>query len=803
MEVDTETRRRQAAETSTTEDWEHLWDLFHSLIDQPQRQWEERLAALPATIAKEVRGLLAAHRSSGDFLRSPLIKDSGSQSEAESLTTATDTATSADPLLGQQVGPYLVRQVLGEGGMGIVFLADQQQPLRRRVALKVLKIGFAARQVMARFEAERQALVMMGHPNVATAFDIGSTDDGRPYMAMEYVAGLPIDAYCDRFRLSLEQRLDLMIDVCRGVSHAHLRGVIHRDLKPSNILVTVVDGEVVPKVIDFGIAKAIGTPLTDRPAVTELGTLIGTPEYMSPEQADLAGLEVGASSDIYSLGVVLYRLLAGILPFSSEELRQKGYGNLCRLLLERPPKAPSEHFAELDDEPKHWIAACRQSTPESLQRRLAGRLDEIVLQALDKDSTQRQRSVRALAHQLAAVAPMDRPSRSSMDAEDQGSAIGRRPGIVAVAVVLMLVLAAGGYIVAHRFIDGAGEMAEDGDAVETLSTEPAEVSADPASADPASADPASADPSGATTPESVGARPPSTALSDLIVPSVAITFDDVPSMSEDLTLQEVQEVNASLLRTLDEFAVPAVAFVTGEDLMLPWQGGARRRLIEDWIEAGFELGNHTNSHGSYHRLTVEAYQQDVQRAHEALRGVLPADRPLRFFRHPFLHTGRDREHRVVLETFLHGLGYRVAPVSVEAQDWLFDDAYRKIQDDSDPSTRQRLVEAYLDLNDASFSFAEGLADDLFAAPIPLVLLVHATQLNAEALPRLLQRLDDRGYRFISLDQALSHPAYERGDEDGGIEGLTWLFRWMVAEGRAVPWKSEPQAPDWVRELANQ
>jgi serine/threonine protein kinase len=225
--------------------------------------------------------------------------------------SVSDRRTGIEPPAGVQrrIGPYRILEVLGQGGMGIVYLAEQEQPLRRRVALKVIKLGMDTREVIARFNTERQALALMSHPNIARVFDAGSSDEGRPYFVMEYVPGIPITDYCDRNRLSTRDRLALFIPVCQAVQHAHQKGVIHRDLKPSNVLVAIEDGRPVPKVIDFGVAKATNQQLTEQTFFTRHGVLLGTPEYMSPEQADPGPLEVDTTTDIYSLGVLLYELL--------------------------------------------------------------------------------------------------------------------------------------------------------------------------------------------------------------------------------------------------------------------------------------------------------------------------------------------------------------------------------------------------------------------------------------------------------------------------------------------------------------
>jgi len=235
-------------------------------------------------------------------------------------------STGSANILGSQIGPYKLLSVLGEGGFGVVYIAEQQRPIRRRVALKIIKLGMDTKQVIARFDVERQSLALMDHPNIARVFDAGVTDTGRPYFVMELVKGLSITEHCDRQKLSIEDRLRLLIQVCEAVHHAHQKGIIHRDIKPSNILVTIHDDKAVPKIIDFGVAKAISQPLTERTLFTEQGQLIGTPEYMSPEQAGLGGQDIDTRTDIYSLGVLLYELLTGVQPFDPETLRQNYTG---------------------------------------------------------------------------------------------------------------------------------------------------------------------------------------------------------------------------------------------------------------------------------------------------------------------------------------------------------------------------------------------------------------------------------------------------------------------------------------------
>ncbi|MFC1605089.1 protein kinase, partial [Planctomycetota bacterium] len=314
---------------------------------------------------------------------------------------------------GGQIGRYKLLHIVGEGGMGIVYLAQQVEPVKRQVALKVIKPGMDSKRVIARFEAEQQALALMEHPHIARVYDAGLAPSGRPYFVMEYVKGISVTEHCDKYKLTIEQRLHLFLHVCEAVQHAHQKGIIHRDLKPSNILVVIQDQEMIPKVIDFGVARAISQPLTEQTLYTEQGQLIGTPEYMSPEQADLSSQDIDTRTDIYSLGVILYELLTGILPFESEIFRTGGIDHIRKVICETEPKTPSTRLSKTSVEDSAESARCRQTDVRTLCRKLNGDLDWITLKALEKDPTRRYSTVDAMAadiwnylnHQPVSAAP--------------------------------------------------------------------------------------------------------------------------------------------------------------------------------------------------------------------------------------------------------------------------------------------------------------------------------------------------------------------------------------------------------------
>ena len=300
----------------------------------------------------------------------------------------------------QWIGRYKILQKLGEGGCGVVYMAEQTEPVRRKVALKVIKPGMDTKQVIARFEAERQALALMDHPNIAKVLDAGTTDKGRPYFVMELVKGIRITDYCDQNHLPTSERLGLFTQVCHAIQHAHQKGIIHRDIKPSNILVTLHDGVPVPKVIDFGIAKATEQPLTTKTVFTAVGQFMGTPAYMSPEQAELSGLDIDTRSDIYALGVLLYELLTGKTPFDARELLQAGLDEMRRRIREEEPVRPSTRLSTMVAADLTEVAHQRQSEPAKLTRFIRGDLDWIVMKCLEKDRTRRYETANGLAMDL-------------------------------------------------------------------------------------------------------------------------------------------------------------------------------------------------------------------------------------------------------------------------------------------------------------------------------------------------------------------------------------------------------------------
>jgi eukaryotic-like serine/threonine-protein kinase len=338
-------------------------------------------------LRRGVEALLELHEQAGSFLERP----------SPALAVTVDNPLREAP--GTTIGPYKLLEQIGEGGFGVVFMAEQVRPISRRVALKVLKPGMDTRQVVARFEAERQALALMDHPHIARVFDGGETASGRPYFVMELVRGIPITDFCDQDQLSVRQRLELFVDVCRAVQHAHQKGIIHRDLKPSNVLVTLHDGTPVAKVIDFGVAKATGQRLTEKTMFTNFAQMLGTPLYMSPEQAALSGLDVDTRSDVYSLGVLLYELLTGTTPFDKERLATVSYDELRRIIREEEPPKPSTRISTLG-QAATTLSTQRKSDPRHLSQLFRGELDWIVMKCLEKDRNRRYDTANSLAKDI-------------------------------------------------------------------------------------------------------------------------------------------------------------------------------------------------------------------------------------------------------------------------------------------------------------------------------------------------------------------------------------------------------------------
>lgn len=399
----------------------------------------DAMCGLDGDLRQRVIALLAAHESDASLLDGP---PAGLRPTALAPTAGGWPVQPALPAC-TRAGPYTLMQKLGEGGMGTVWTAEQRSPIRRRVALKLIKPGMDSAQVLLRFEAERQALALMDHTNIAKVFDAGTTPDGRPFFAMELVKGVPITTYCDELSLPVRARLELFVAVCHAIQHAHTKGVIHRDVKPSNVLVAIEDGKPVPKVIDFGVAKALHQPPVDRATYTEIGSVVGTFEYMSPEQTELSGVDIDTRSDVYALGVLLYELLTGSTPIERDRLADIGFVAFHQLIREEDPPRPSVRLwafkAKLPE-----IAARRGAEPARLRKELRGDLDRIVMRCLEKDRTRRYETADALARDVErhlADEPID--ARAPSRAYRLRKFLRRNRGPLAAAGLIFVALSAG------------------------------------------------------------------------------------------------------------------------------------------------------------------------------------------------------------------------------------------------------------------------------------------------------------------------------------------------------------------------
>jgi tetratricopeptide (TPR) repeat protein len=445
---------------------EKLNEIFSEALDraspQERQSYLDFACRADPELRKHVEVLLVAHCEAGDFLKQTIIqRDTRPVGEGP----------------GSLIGRYTLLQQIGEGGFGVVFMAEQQEPVHRMVALKILKPGMDTREVIARFEAERQALALMDHPNIAHVLDGGVAASGRPYFVMDLVKGVPITDFCDKRNLTTEQRLNLFLQVCAGVQHAHQKGVIHRDLKPANILVTLHEGEPVPKVIDFGVAKAIGQKLTERTLFTRFEQLIGTPAYMSPEQAEWSGLGVDTRTDIYALGVLLYELLTGTTPLEKETLARAALDEVRRLIRETEPPTPSTRLLALGGRAAE-IARQRQTEPALLARQVRGELDWIVVKTIEKDRNRRYETVNALARDLERHLSGEPVAACPPSAGYRARKFIRRHRVgativsaVTVSLVAGLMLAVLGWVQARRATKRAQEEAANADAVKDFLTE--------------------------------------------------------------------------------------------------------------------------------------------------------------------------------------------------------------------------------------------------------------------------------------------------------------------------------------------